>query len=125
MAQPPVRLRECRIPPEAARPGRMRCCGLGSAHGRSPAQSRVRGVATGEFAALVWDDRWRVVAVTDELLTILGGGVERPDPPLGAHVFSAEWVEFQASRPGGPIFESQREVFGAMVGALLGGHLRQ
>ncbi len=73
-----------------------------------------------EFAALVWDQRWRVVAVTDELLTILGGGVERPDPPLGAHVFSAEWVEFQASRPGGPTFENQRKVFAAMVGALLG-----
>ena len=73
-----------------------------------------------DFAALVWDERWRVVAVTDELLTILGGGIERPDPPLGSHLFSAEWVEFQASRPGGPTLDSQREVFGAVVGALLG-----
>lgn len=73
-----------------------------------------------EFAALVWDDRWRVVAVTDELLTIFGGGVERPDPPLGSHLFSAEWLEFQLCRPGGPTLESQREVFGAVAGPLLG-----
>jgi class 3 adenylate cyclase len=72
-----------------------------------------------EFAALVWDASWRVVGVTDEMLTILGGGIERPDPPLGAHVFSAEWVEFQASRPGGPTVNSQREVFGSVAGALL------
>jgi class 3 adenylate cyclase len=69
---------------------------------------------------MVWDDRWRLVAVTDELLTILGGGVEQPDPPLGSHAFSTEWVEFQASRPGGTTFDSQRELFGLMVGALLG-----
>ena len=73
-----------------------------------------------EFAALVWDDGWRVVAVTDELLKILGGLVERAEPPLGSHLFSTEWVDFQASRPGGPTLESQRAVFRRVAGALLG-----
>jgi class 3 adenylate cyclase len=73
-----------------------------------------------EFSAYVWDDEWRVVAVTDELLTIFGGGVERPNPPLGSHIFSAEWVEFQESRPGGTTLGSQREVFSRVAGALLG-----
>lgn len=73
-----------------------------------------------EFGALVWDARWRVVAVTDALMTIFGGWVERAEPPLGVHLFATEWVEFQASRPGGPTLPSQREVFSHVAGALLG-----
>jgi hypothetical protein len=46
------------------------------------------------FVGLVWDARWCVVGVTDELLTVFGGGTERPEPPLGRHLFSSDWVSF-------------------------------
>jgi class 3 adenylate cyclase len=72
-----------------------------------------------EFAAVVWDVRWRVVGVTDEVRAIFGGGVERPEPPLGTHLFSHEWVEFQLSRPGGATLDSQRTAFAAVAPALL------
>lgn len=83
-------------------------------------RAAVEALERTEFAALVWDDSWRVVAVTDELLRIFGGWGERPEPPLGSHIFSRQWVEFQESRPGAPTFDSQREVFGQVAAALLG-----
>jgi class 3 adenylate cyclase len=72
-----------------------------------------------EIAAVVWDVRWQVVGVTDEVRAIFGGGVERTEPPLGTHLFSHEWVEFQLSRPGGATLESQRDAFAAVAPALL------
>jgi class 3 adenylate cyclase len=78
------------------------------------------GLQRASFAALVWDSDWRVVAVTDDALMILGGGLERVQPPLGRHLFSPEWVSFQESRPGGPTLASQRGAFRA-TGPMLSG----
>jgi class 3 adenylate cyclase len=72
------------------------------------------------FAAAVWDSRWRVVAATDDLLTIFGGGITKPDPPLGRHLFSSEWVSFQVAQPGGATLESQREVFRSVAPVMMG-----
>jgi len=72
------------------------------------------------LAAVVADRRGSVVGVTDDLLLILGAGVERPEVPLGAHLFSEAWVSFQERTPGGTTLSSQREVFAALAPALAG-----
>jgi hypothetical protein len=71
------------------------------------------------FAAMVWDRQGRIVGVTDALLMIYGSGAERPRVPLGAHMFSEEWVSLQAASPGGTTLESQRKLFAELAPALL------
>jgi class 3 adenylate cyclase len=71
------------------------------------------------FAAWVADARGHVVGVTDDMLMIYGSGVERPRVPLGAHIFSEEWVSFQATSMGGVTLEGQRKLFAELAPGLL------
>jgi class 3 adenylate cyclase len=71
------------------------------------------------FSALVWDARFRVVGVTDEALTILRLGTRGLDPPLGRHMFSADWVTLMERLQGGATLDSQRTVFRALAPSIV------
>ena len=76
----------------------------------------------GGFSALVWDRQFRVVAITDDALRILRLGAPDLDPPLGRHMFSADWVTMMARVQGGATLESQRDVFREVAPACMEAH---
>jgi class 3 adenylate cyclase len=63
------------------------------------------------FAGVVWDEHSCVIGVSEETLKIFGMGTKLPDPLLGRHLYSPEWVELNETSQGGLTLESQRETF--------------
>lgn len=70
--------------------------------------------------ALVVDDRWRLVYVTEEIRLSVGATTERAEFALGGHMFGTEVVESVMRQPRGPnTMEVQRAWFAALGGLIL------
>ena len=78
------------------------------------------GLSEAGYWALVVDDRWRLVYVTEEIRLSVGATTERAEFALGGHLFGTEVVNSAMRRPRGPnTIEVQRAWFTALGGLIL------
>src|SRR6476620_11643650 len=67
----------------------------------------------------VWDADWRLAYVTDDYRLSAGGGAERAEVVIGAHVLSTEWTDTRLAWRGGPTLEAMRRSAERLVPYLL------